>query len=79
MIDARARLNHAIGLSLGYLRFALDGERRLPAPSGWLDLSAVELRRALSAADAMGCQARKRLCIRDLNKIRARVAWRQAA
>jgi hypothetical protein len=74
MMDAAARFNRAIALSLDYLRFALDDERRLPCPSGWLDLSATELRRALAAANAMGCKARKRLCIRNLNKLRARRA-----
>lgn len=73
-MDALHRFNHSIGLSLNFLRFALDAERRLPCPAGWLDLSTTELRRALAAANAMGCKARKRLCIRNLNKLRARRA-----
>ncbi|MBN9454260.1 MAG: hypothetical protein J0I42_20165 [Bosea sp.] len=79
MNDARACFNRAIGLSLDYLRFALDDERRLPAPSGWLDLSVIELRRALAAANAMGCPTRKRLCFRNLSKLRARRARGTAA
>jgi hypothetical protein len=74
MMDAAGRFNRSIALSLDYLRFALDGERRLPSPSGWLELSTIELRRALAAANAMSCKARKRLCIRNLNKLRARRA-----
>lgn len=69
-----AAFNRSIGLSLDFLRFALDDERRLPAPSGWLDLSVMELRRALAAANAMGCPARKRLCFRNLSKLSARRA-----
>lgn len=79
MIDARARFNHAIGLSLDFLRFALDCERQMPSPSGWLQLSVIELRRALAAANAMQCPARKRLCFRNLNKLRARYGRRLAA
>lgn len=74
-----ARFNRAIALSLEFLRFALDSERRLPNPGGWLELSAIELRRALAAANAMQCPARKRLCMRYLNKLRARAAPRLAA
>lgn len=73
------RFNHAIDLSLDFLRFALDSERRLPNPSGWLELSAIKLRRALATANAMQCPARKRLCMRYLNKLRARTAPRLAA
>ena len=74
MTDALRRFNHSIGLSLDFLRFALDDEHRLPCPSGWLDLSATELGRALAAANAMGCPTRKRLCFRNLSKLRARRA-----
>lgn len=74
MSDPQSRFNRAIGLSLDYLRFALDGERQLPAPSGWVEISTIELRRALAAANAMGYPARKRLCLRNLSKLRARRA-----
>lgn len=73
------RFDRAIALSLDYLRFALDDERALPRPAGWLELSVIELRRALAAANAMGCPARKRLCFRNLSKLRARMVRQQIA